>query len=262
MLKILVVEGNSAQLVDQARAQGVATNAEQFSHTLASFNQNLHCEIFEPYRQREKLSVDYLAQFNGAVFTGSGVSWSTSDQQAAPQRQAMESVFKARLPAFGSCNGMQLAAVVLGGTSQAAAAGLEIGLAQNIQLTREGSKHPLHRNRENGFCCPCIHRDQVSTLPSGAVVTAENDHSIQGMVFESTGVNFWGVQYHPELGLSHIADYIRQFDGIFAGQKMLLAKIEDAMNQPATTESAMGAKIGELEPNTRGTELINWLQSL
>ena len=56
-----------------------------------------------------------LSGFDGIAFTGSSVEWNTDDERAAPLAAVMRAGFAAGLPTIGSCNGMQLAASVLGG---------------------------------------------------------------------------------------------------------------------------------------------------
>ncbi|MGB0866644.1 MAG: type 1 glutamine amidotransferase [Granulosicoccaceae bacterium] len=255
MLKILVVDGNSVELIDEARAKQQLSTGDHYGTTLAQLQPDLSFEVIEPYREARRLSADYLSRFDGAAFTGSGVSWSTSAVEAAPLRQTMEDIFSVGLPSFGSCNGLQLANDVLGGRNQASPKGFEIGLARDIRLLAE---HAVHRSRRDGFSSLCVHRDQVAVPAAGAIVTAENAHSIQAMVYEQDGVRFWGVQYHPELELTHIADYLRRSKGIFAGRDALLAELEAACED----NSLLGEEALDLALPARTTELGNWLLSL
>ena len=49
-----------------------------------------------------------LKNVSGVVFTGSGVAWCVDDPRAEALEGAMRAVFAARLPAYGSCNGLQI----------------------------------------------------------------------------------------------------------------------------------------------------------
>jgi GMP synthase-like glutamine amidotransferase len=49
------------------------------------------------------------------------------------------------------------------------------------------------------------HRDEVASLPPGAVVLAVNDFGLQAASFTYGRGSFWGVQYHPEYDYSDIA---------------------------------------------------------
>ncbi len=262
MLKILVVEGNSPALVADAGANGQTSNAENYGTVLHEICSEVQFEIFQPYLSTDELDAEYLSQFDGAAFTGAGVDWSTSAPEAHPQRSAMECIFAANIPTIGSCNGLQLANVVLGGETAVSPDGLEIGLAKNIQLSEFGQQHLLHKGRRSGFSCTSIHRDQIARPPSGAQITAENEHSIQGLVYELGGVKFWGLQYHPELSLQHIADYLYRERGLFSKQNTILEKVERAIENPDRGAEALGGIQQDLALPTRVTELRNWLSSL
>jgi len=196
---------------------------------------------------------------DGVIFTGSGVAWSTDDARAAAQRDAMDLAFQAGLPAWGSCNGMQLAATVLGGTVGASPNGLEVGVAQNTRLTEAGKTHPMFAGRSDTFAVPCIHRDEVRTLPTGATLLAGNDHSpIQAFAYLQDGVEYWGTQYHPELAPAQIADFIRDRDSIFASHAALIADLNAAESDPAAA-ARIGTTQDALRHDIRTLELANWL---
>ena len=149
--------------------------AEGFEQAFQHLAPDADVRVVNPYAGF--LNADDFAGVDGVVFTGSGVSWSTDAREAACQRAAMELAFDAGLPSWGSCNGMQLAAVVLGGQVAASPNGLEVGVARETRLTPAGQTHPQFKSRTAVFAVPCIHRDEVSRLPTGAVKLAQNNHS-------------------------------------------------------------------------------------
>ena len=87
--------------------------AEGFEQAFQHLAPDADVRVVNPYEGFP--NVDDFAGVDGVVFTGSGVSWSTDAPEAACQRAAMELAFDAGLPSWGSCIGMQLGAVVLGG---------------------------------------------------------------------------------------------------------------------------------------------------
>lgn len=197
MTHIMIVESNSPDLLAQGRSASAF-----FVSTFQAFAADLHLSIAAPYAGSE-VSFEGV---DGVVFTGSGVEWSTDAPEAAPLRATMEACFAAGRPAWGSCNGLQLAAVVLGGGVGICAAGHEVGLAKGVALNGAGRAHAMMAGRVDGYCVPCVHRDEVSVLPDGAEVLAGNGHSkVQAMVYEQGGVRFWGTQYHPEMTLADVA---------------------------------------------------------
>ena len=178
MTRILIVEGNSPSLL----AQGVAPAARPFVRTFGSLAPDLILRHAAPY-DRPLTRADLDA--DGVVFTGSGDSWSADAPQAAPQRAAMRAAFDAGLPVWGSCNGLHLATVVLGGAVGPSPNGQEAGWARDIRIRQP---HPMLAQRQDGFAAPCIHRDEVRRAPSGACVLAGNSHSaVQAMACVTGG---------------------------------------------------------------------------
>jgi len=196
MARILIVDSNPKALNDANRAGGFAGLGETYAAALRAVSPNAACTIIAPY---DGDSTPELAAFDGVVFTGSAVGWSTEDARAEPLAAVMRATFAAARPTLGSCNGLQLAASILGGQSGASPNGMEEGLARDLKLTDAGKAHPMMAGRTSGYAVPCIHRDEVRAFPDGAVVLACNAHSpIQEFAYEKNGVDFWGVQYHPE----------------------------------------------------------------
>ena len=260
-MKVIIVESNPLYLEKATRASGGVGNAEYYGLALQKCQPQVQFDVVRPY---EGQAMPDLSQYDGAVFTGSGASWATCDVKAWPIQRAMEAIFKAGLPSLGSCNGLQLAVVILGGRTGASPNGLEIGLARDIRLTEAGKVHPLHAGRRPVFASPCVHRDEVRAVPNGAVVTATNDHSpVQGMVYERGGVKFWGMQYHPEVTPARFAPYIADPVSMFAGAQQMA---EDMLVADAEPESdaarRLGAMADDLTPGVIHTELSNWLAML
>lgn len=129
-MKILILEAKTPELVDATRAKGLATGSDYYAAALKSRSADVCIHVVEPYRTA--LTQEDLDGIDGAVFTGSGVAWSTDAPEAAALRKAGERVFNAGIPTIGSCNGLQLATVLLGGTVGAWPNGMEIGLARDI----------------------------------------------------------------------------------------------------------------------------------
>lgn len=244
-MRILIVESNSRALLAEGRS-----GAMSFVRTLLAIAPECALEIVAPYAAAFDPSAARDA--DGVIFTGSGVMWATDAPEAAPLRNAMEQVFAQSIPSWGSCNGLQLAAVVLGGGVGASAKGREDGLARDVQLMEPG--HAMMSGRQNGYAVPCIHRDEVTKVPTGAQVLAGNAHSpVQAMVYEQDGVSFWGTQYHPEMTLADVADCHWDPD--------LVA----TLSQAETSEEAarqVGTSHAEQQHETRATELRNWIQML
>ncbi len=256
MPRILIIDSNPEEFNAPMRERQGTTTGGNYADALRACRDDLNITIVAPYDGEQ---VPPLDGFDGVVFTGSSVSWNTNDDRAEPLRIIMRKVFDKGLPTLGSCNGMQLAASVLGGASDASPNGREDGLAKDVQLTDAGKTHPLLAGRTDGFAVPCIHRDEVTRLPDGAVLLAGNSHSgVQAMAYEKDGVKFWGMQYHPEIdpaNLAPVLDHLGLMDG---DRAKTLAQIE----QDPEAAKAHGVRPVDMDPQVRMTELRNWLASL
>jgi len=264
MTKILIIESNSPELIKNNARLGTRGNAESYGDALIACQAGLNIQIAAPYSPDFTIDSLQLEDIDGVVFTGSCVEWSVSDKKAKPLRQSMEKVLTVQKPILGSCNGMQLACVVLGGRIHKSPNGMELGIARDIQLTEHGSQHALHEGRRKIFSCLCIHRDEVAELPSGAELTATNQHSeVQAMVYEQSGQSIWGMQYHPEGTPSHFADIVDSPGGFFSNGASLAGDLRKVSSTPiGEAASRLGARGDDLVPSILRTELHNWLNKI
>ena len=252
MTTVLVVEGNSPDLVARAVARGDTGLAEHYGSALLQIDPDLTIRTFNPYGED---TLD-LAGVDAVVFTGSGVDWLADDPKGAVQVGTMEAAFAAGLPVFGSCNGMQLGAVVLGGAIAASPNGTEDGMARRVMMTEAGMTHPMLQGRRDGYAVPCVHRDEVTRLPDDAVLLAGNAHSpVQAFAVTRGNIDFWGVQYHPEYTPAFVAGGLARYrPGSEALQADLLA-----IDVDATAAARLDTTAEEQADAVRMTELRNWL---
>jgi len=258
MTVILIVESDTPALIQQAKNNGLPSSAGIYTLALNHFIPDLKIRVVAPYQNPLK-EQDYVG-VNGVVFTGSAVSWSASASEAAPLRHAMNAVFELGCPVLGSCNGMQLAAAVLGGKTGASKNGFEVGIAHNIHLTGAGKAHPMMAGRDNVYSAPAVHRDEVLELPEHAVLMAYNEHCpVQAFTFEHGGVRFWGVQYHPEMRVKHLSDIARTGAGIFTHYQSMADDLLLAESDQVTARK-LGSSLQALCAEIRMLEIRNWLK--
>ncbi len=256
MKNILILEGNTANLIAEARARVGTSPAGMYEQALKSQEADIVCSVVAPYETA--LMDEHLENIDGIVLTGSGVPWSVDDTRASPLRDAVLKVFEKGIPTLASCNGMQLGAVILGGKIGVSPNGMEVGLALDIGRTKQGEKHPLLNGRADGYAVPCAHRDEVQKLPEKAVHLSGNDHSpIQAFAYESGGVNFWGMQYHPEFTTAWVADLMRAPGTIW--QNSETADLLDIADSDEHAAKQLGVRGKDLSPEIRMTEIRNWL---
>lgn len=239
MPRILILEGNTPDLPGAAGF---------FVATLTALDPTLVPEIANPYTAQP-----HFEGVDAVILTGAGVAWSACAPEAAPQRLALTHAIEAGLPIWGSCNGLHLATTLLGGTLRASPNGIEAGLARDIRITEAGQGHPMMTGRSPGYAAPCIHRDEVATLPGGATLLSGNAHSaVQACVVTEGASTLWLTQYHPECAPADIAAFLRA-GGIFAPHAGLIPLLE------AEEASALGLPAEALDLHQRACELAAWL---
>lgn len=132
-------------------------------------------------------------------------------------------------------------------------------MATGIYLTDAGRAHPMMAGRRDGFAVPCTHRDEVVRLPDGAVRLAGNAHSeVQAFAIERDGIDFWGMQYHPEFSPAWVGRYLGGAGRVspqVAGDLMVAGSDADAAARLSTSPDEQGDAV-------RMLELRNWMARL
>ena len=261
MTRIVVLEANTPDIVDRRRSKGIGTAAGYYQIAFKDLGLDVESHIVEPYRN--KISARDLQGADAAIFTGSGVAWSVDGPEGKTYLDACQMVFDAGLPTFGSCNGLQMASVLLGGTVQHSPNGLEVGVARALTLTDHGRSHAMMADRDTTYCVPCVHRDEVGRLPDGAELLAGNDHSpVQAFSYKGNGVDFWGVQYHPEMSVTNVAELLLDLTDPSEAEEDALIKELLAVETNEAIAERFGTTTEAQRTRTRTLELQNWLSYL
>ena len=265
--RILILEGNTPELALGAQKALGRTAAQGFGAALKAEAPGVEFTVAAPYFDDFDPAAYDLSAFDGMAVTGSGVAWSGADERARPFWDMFERAFKAGTPAFGSCWGMQTAAVALGGVTEAGPNGVEAGVARAV---RPLGDHPMTAGRRAAFDVVAMHRDDVTQAPEGAVVTAMNDHTaVQAFAYERDGVDFWGVQYHPECWLDDAAFWLSRPGSAWSEMESAETRLKraEAMKRVAADPAhhvALAVKHGInldlLDRAYHRTELGNWLR--
>lgn len=106
-------------------------------------------------------------------------------------------VHQSRVPFVGVCFGHQMIAHALGGTVERAANGWGVGV-QTVQVPE-----PPGWLGETAYRIPHSHQDQITRLPSEAVVLGSNDHCQVGLM--AVADTIVGIQGHPEFPAEYAA---------------------------------------------------------
>ena len=116
------------------------------------------------------------------------------------------------------------------------------------------------------------HRDEVASLPPGAVFLAVNDFGLQAASFTYGRGSFWGVQYHPEYDYSDIAGTAERYgetlvtEGMFRDGAALAAFATELRHLHANPSDAPllwkhGLDAGLRTETLRLLEIRNWLKA-
>ncbi len=215
-----------------------------------------------------------IASYDAFIWTGSNLTIYEDDPRVTRQIEFARQVYEVGRPSFGSCWGVQMAAVAAGGEVRKNPNGREMGFGRKIRLTAEGQAHPMYAGKPEVFDGFIMHLDEVSRLPAGAQLLATNEHTpVQGLEVRHRKGIFWATQYHPEYDLYEMA---RLFiargenlikEGFFADRSALEAKVvgmETLGRHPERKDLRWDLAIGDdlLVDRIRQCELRNWLEKL
>ena len=204
-MKILIFEGNTLEKCQEMIDTKGTPYFERFTKILKSFDAKIETFIEFPTKKDYKFfTKDYLVKFDGVIWTGSGLNAYDKIPEVTQQIEQAKIVFDSKIPFYGSCWGLQIATVAAGGIVAPCKNGIELGIAEDIELTQEGQNHFLPQGRKK-FSAFCVHTSEVHQLAPHSKVLAKNSHSqFQALEIQYQGGFFWGVQYHPEFTLKDI----------------------------------------------------------
>lgn len=214
-----------------------------------------------------------LSDFDGIAWTGSPLNAYHDTPEVTRQVDFARTAFQAGVPCFGSCWGLQVMMVALGGKVRKNPKGAEMGVARSILLTDAGRAHPMYQGKAPVFDALCVHQDEVCDLPDGATLLAGNDISdVQAASIHDGERSFWGVQYHPEYDLLQIAAMFkrsaqRMVDRGYANtleEAQAFAKdLRTLHDNPDRKDLAWryGITSDIIDPNRHRLEFANWLRT-
>ena len=269
-LHLLVLEGNVAAQAARVAAMTGATPAQGYAAVLRALAPGAQVDIATPAEPGAALP-GALADYDGIAITGSALNVYDATPEITAQVELARAVFRAGVPFFGSCWGLQVAAVAAGGVVCANPRGREVAFARGIWLTAEGAGHLLHAGRPPCFEAPAIHLDEVETRPAGMTVTASNAISaVQAAEIRFENGVFWGVQYHPEYDFSDLSAMLVRYRPVLIAEGW--AQDDTAVDRLVAEVDALEADSGRrdiawhwgLGPSVTGkaarrTEIANWL---
>jgi len=274
-LRFLVAESETPEARQQRRESVGRSSGETYLGILREIAPGAACDRIMPADPDAELPGGAALSGYDAVFlTGSPLHLYQETPETRRTVAFMRAVFASGTPAFGSCAGLQVATVAAGGSVRPNANGHEAAFARRISPTQAGRTHPLLAGRPTSYDAPAVHTDEIETLPPGAVLLAGNRvTAVQAAEIRFDEGVFWGVQYHPEIGLDEVAGALRRKSdelveaGLAKGRDDVeaYARQVDALHrEPGRRDLAWRLGLDEqvTDERLRQTELRNFVESL
>jgi GMP synthase (glutamine-hydrolysing) len=275
MPHILIAEGTPAAWQAERADFGLASN-----FALCAAALRLHCPDIDCARLNiadgEALPRGVtLGDFDGVMFPGSPLHVYDQTPFVSRQIEFARIAFAAGIPVWGSCWGLQLATVALGGSVRRNPRGRELAIARAITVTGAGQGHPLLASRPPVFDALCSHLDEIENLPPGAEILAANEISpIQAMAARTPqGGSFFGTQYHPEHTLAvsaaliemRASELVAEGFGIERAEILAMAADYRTLAADPTRRDLIwryGIASEIIDPARRTSEIGNWLRTV
>ena len=215
-----------------------------------------------------------LESYDAYIWTGSDLTIYHDDPRVTRQIELAQAIYRVGRPMYGSCWGVQMAAVAAGGEVKKNPNGREWGIARDIRMTEEGKKSLLHAGKPERFDGFIMHLDEVTRIPPGGKLLATNEHTrVQALEVKHEKGILWATQYHPEYNLYEMARLIAARaeplvkEGFFPDTQAVAAyadKMRRLHQQPDSAQLRQELSVGPdiLDPEIRECELRNWIDHL
>jgi GMP synthase (glutamine-hydrolysing) len=275
MPNILIAEGTPAVWQAERAGFGIPSNFSLLATAVRLHQPGIRCTPLNIADGEPLPFGTGLADLDGVMFPGSPLHIYDRTPAVTRQIDFARAAFAAGVPVWGSCWGLQLATVALGGSVRRNPQGRELPIARAITVSEAGRAHPLLASRPPIFDALCSHLDEIETLPPNSQVLAANEVStIQAVTAQTPWQgSFFGTQYHPEHTLVVSAALIEiraselveegfgnetsEIVAIAADYRALAA---DPTRRDLTWRYGIASEI--MDPMRRTTEIGNWLRTV
>ena len=256
-LNILICEGNTPEEGKIFQDVGISTHTESLKESLAYYSQNLKIDVVNPCLELDLNEiVPKLKKYDGLIWGGSSLNIYNDTPEIKRQISFMKECFKNVKKILAICWGMQVAVTAAGGKVKKGINGSHIGIANDIELTNDGLKNSLYKDKKNKFNTPAFNFDEVVTIPTDAIHLASNKiNKIQSLNFKIGISEIWGLQYHPEITYRKMIDIIKFRKNILIKKRSRFRNEEEINNHINFIEKEI--KISKKD--SRMLELRNWI---
>jgi GMP synthase (glutamine-hydrolysing) len=275
MPNILIAEGTPAVWQAERAGFGLPSNFSLFAAAVQLHHPGIRCTLLNIADGEVLPFGTTLSDFDGVMVPGSPLHIYDPTPCVSRQIDFARAAFVAGVPVWGSCWGLQLATVALGGSVRRNPRGRELPIARAITVTEAGRGHPLLASRPAVFDALCSHLDEIETLPPASQVLAANELSaIQAVAVQTPWRgSFHGTQYHPEHTLAisaaliemRAAELVEEGFGTEPAEIVAVAADYRALDAEPTRRDLVwryGVASEIMDPIRRTTEIGNWLRTV
>jgi len=275
-LHFLIIDGYPKTRRDELEAAGMTLAWRLHAEMLLQHLPDAQYDILFPCDFDAVIPAEEdLGTYAGIIWTGSSLSINdTENPSIRKQIELAKLAFEKGVPSWGSCWGMQIAAVAAGGEVRPNPKGKEIGIARKIAQTTEALEHPMFEGKPRVFDAFCTHDDMVTSIPKGGILLAGNSFThVQALAITHESGIFWGTQYHLEYNLHEMARLIVAYgnklieQGFFRDHGDLISHVDrmealfkDPHRKDLRWQLAMHDDV--LSDEVRQCEFINWIHKL
>jgi GMP synthase (glutamine-hydrolysing) len=275
MPNILIAEGTPAVWQEERAGFGLPSNFSLFAAAVRQHHPGIRCTLLNIADGEALPFGSTLSDFDGVMVPGSPLHIYDPTPCVTRQIDFARAAFVAGVPVWGSCWGLQLATVALGGSVRRNPRGRELPIARAITVTEAGRGHPLLASRPAVFDALCSHLDEIEKLPPSSQVLAANElSSIQAIEVQTPWRgSFHGTQYHPEHTLAisaalieiRAAELVEEGFGTEPAEIVAIAADYRALAKEPTRRDLIwryGVASEIMDPIRRTTEIGNWLRTV
>ena len=274
MPNILIAEGTPTVWQAERTRFGIPSNFSLFAAAVRLHHPGIRCTALNIADGEALAFGTALSDFDAVMIPGSPLHIYDPTPSVTREIDFARAAFAARVPVWGSCWGLQLATVALGGSVRRNPRGRELPIARAITVTEAGRVHPLLASRPAVFDALCSHLDEIETLPPNSQVLAANELSaIQAIAVQTPWRgSFHGTQYHPEHTLvisaalieMRVAELVEEGFGTEPAEIVAIAADYRALAKEPTRRDLIwryGVASEIMDPIRRTTEIGNWLRT-
>ncbi len=259
MIKILIVEGNTAEENGSFTEAGIKTHTESLKESLDYLNKELIVEVINPSSDKNiQVFNEKLKSYDGLIWGGSSLNIYNDTPEIRRQIEFMKNCQNKVKNILGICWGMQVAVTAAGGQVKKASTS-HVGIAKEIEINEYGLKHPLYKDKEKKFNSPAFNYDEVVKIPENGICLASNKiNKVQSLYFQINKTRVWGLQYHPEITYEKMISLINFRRKRLIEYRKVFKNENDLENHISFIKKEIQVTVKE----KKMLELKNWLKEL